>query len=67
MNQQNYKEYIDYLRESFSHLSKFPAAVGFNSLSVRRILKDLHNPDPFIMYQASLAASRVLDQDTQYH
>lgn len=67
MNQHNYQAYIDYLRESFSHISKFPSAAGFNSLCVHRILKDLHNPDPFILYQASLAASKVLDQDTQYH
>lgn len=62
-----YQQYIEFLKEHMSQISKFSRHLGYNQGSIRRILQGLSNPDPFVLYQASLAASNVLDQDSHIH
>lgn len=63
----DYNTYLEFLRESFRHLSKYPRASGINPRSLQRILQDLNHEDPFVIFQASLAAATLLDQDRLYH
>ena len=67
MNEMNYSEHINFLKDSLGHMTEFASHLGLNPRRLRRILKDLSHQDPFVVYQASIAAAILLDEKTQYH
>lgn len=62
-----FDEYLDYLRESIDGLWTYFDNIGHDDPNISRIKLALNNPDPFVVYRASLAATVLLSDKSIYH
>ncbi|HEV2524575.1 MAG TPA: hypothetical protein PK583_06090 [Gammaproteobacteria bacterium] len=62
-----FDEYIQYLRESFVNLVEYRERTGTLEANVVQIKEALFNEDPFIVFNASVAATVVLSDKFIYH
>jgi hypothetical protein len=67
MIHRSFNEYILFLRDTLYNLVEYRQKIGHPHLRVKAIYKDLSNADPFILYQASLAATLLLEDASIYH
>jgi len=62
-----FEDYIKFLRENFVNLVEYRERTGTLDASVLRIKEDLFDEDPFIVFNATLAATVVLSDKSIYH
>jgi len=62
-----FEEYIKYLRENFVNLVEYRERTGTLESNVMHIKEALFNDDPFVVFNASLAATVVLADKSIYH
>ena len=62
-----YRDYMDMLTSCVAHLSSSREKSGRYSASLRKLLLDLKNDDPFISYRASKAAIQLMRNKNIYH
>ncbi|MBP6104323.1 MAG: hypothetical protein KBD23_02010 [Gammaproteobacteria bacterium] len=62
-----FEEYIGYLRENIANLAEYRERTGTVDLSVLHVQEALSNEDPFVVFNASLAATAVLADRSIYH
>jgi trehalose-6-phosphatase len=63
----NFSEYIDFLRKNFNNVIEYRERTGTLEPSVIQIGDDLFDEDPFVVFNASIAAAAVLYDRTLYH
>jgi len=67
----NFADYIAFLRENFGNLVEYleqAELIGPSSLAeLVRINQDLFNQDPFVMFDASMQASKAFANSAYYH
>jgi hypothetical protein len=63
----NFNEYIDFLRNNFNNVIEYKERTGTLEPGVLQIGDDLFDEDPFIVFNASIAAAAVLYDRTLYH
>jgi hypothetical protein len=70
-NSSNFQDYIAFLRDNFGNLVEYlekAELVGKSSLAeLMKINKDLFDEDPFIMFDASMQASKAFSSGIFYH
>ncbi len=62
-----FEEYIQYLRENIANLAEYRERTGTIDLGVLHVKEALSNEDPFVVFNASLAATAVLADRSIYH
>ncbi len=62
-----FEEYIEYLRENIANLVEYRQRTGTVDLGVLHVKEALSDEDPFVVFNASLAATAVLADRTIYH
>lgn len=62
-----FEDYIKFLRENFVNLVEYRERTGTLDPSVLKIKEDLFDDDPFIVFNATLAATIVLSDKSIYH
>ncbi len=62
-----FEEYIEYLRENLINLVEYKELTGTLEPNVVQIKEALFNDDPFVVFNASLAATVVLADKSIYH
>ncbi len=65
--QQNFNDYLFFLRETMDNLSDYWHKVGHFNPHIKGIKKALHHSDPFVIYKASIAATLMLSEKSLYH
>ena len=63
----NFNEYIDFLRNNFNNVIEYKERTGTLEPGVLQIGDDLFDEDPFVVFNASIAAAAVLYDRTLYH
>ncbi len=63
----SFNEYIDFLRKNFNNVIEYKERTGTWEASVVQIGDDLFDEDPFVVFNASIAAAAVLYDRTLYH
>jgi hypothetical protein len=63
----NFDEYIDFLRENFNNVIEYRERTGTLEPSILQIGDDLFDKDPFVVFNASIAAAHVFHDQTLYH
>lgn len=64
---QSFNEYMDFLKDMLSMLSKYWTATGRYHPYLKDIQVGLEHADPFIMHKASIAASMLIEDRKIYH
>jgi hypothetical protein len=62
-----FEDYIQYLRENLANLVQYRERTGTLEPTVLQVKEALFNDDPFIVFNASLAATAVLADRSIYH
>ena len=62
-----FNDYILYLRESLENLSEYWDKIGHRDPYIQDIRKALKHADPFVLYNASIAATLILQDSSIYH
>lgn len=63
----NFSEYIDFLRKNFNNVIEYKERTGTLESGVLKIWDGLFDEDPFIVFNASIAAAAVLGDGALYH
>ena len=63
----NYDEFILFLRENFSDIVEYRELTGTLQPGIAKIVLDLGDEDPFVVFGASIAAAAVLGDKNLYH
>lgn len=63
----NFDEYIDFLRKNFNNVIEYKERTGTLEPGVVQIGDDLFDEDPFVVFNASIAAAAVLHDSALYH
>ena len=67
MTNKNFDEYISFLRENILNLVEYKQCTGNLESNLIQVKDDLFNEDPFIVFNASLAATVAFSDKTLYH
>lgn len=67
MNQKQFGDYINFLRENFGNLVQYKALTGNSSSELSKIEEDLFDEDPFVVFGASIIATAEFADNKIYH
>jgi hypothetical protein len=67
MDSYTFGEYIDFLRDNVLNLVQYREKTGTLRPELVRVKDNLFDADPFVVYNASLAATAALADQTIYH
>ena len=67
MNTKNFGDYIQFLRDNFSNLITYKHLAHGFSEDLERVNTDLFDDDPFVVYDASIAATAEFANSKLYH
>jgi hypothetical protein len=68
MKKENFKDYINTLRDNIEVLGDYHECLGrVPDPALSQIRRDLHDPDPFVVFSATVAAIMVLSDKQIYH
>ncbi len=62
-----FEDYIRYLKENMANLVEYRERTGTLEPTVLQVREALFHEDPFIVFNASLAATAVLADQSIYH
>lgn len=65
--QQDFGEYLIFLRESIQYLCDYWQMIGHKNPHIDDIRAGLYHKDPFIIYRATMAATALLEDKSIYH
>lgn len=63
----SFNEYLSQLRESLDCLAIYWEHIGYECPHIDHIASGLKNADPFVLYNASIAATLLLSDESIYH
>lgn len=63
----NFGDYLGELKESLQLLALYWDQIGYDSPHLDSIQHGLTHPDPFVVYNASIAATLLLNDESIYH
>jgi hypothetical protein len=67
MSNTSFATYIAFLRENISNLVDYKRSLGCLEPQLSQMKQDLFNADPFVVYNASLAATGEFADKALYH
>ena len=67
MNDKQFGDYIDFLRENFGNLVEYKELTGKSSASLLQTQADLFHEDPFVVFGASIVATAEFADNKIYH
>ena len=63
----SFKEYIKFLRENLGNLIEYKECIGIYEPDLSQVNDDLFNKDPFVVFLASVKATKIFADKKIYH
>ena len=67
MTKHSFKEYIEFLRQNLGNVIEYQECTGTLEPALVKINDDLFNEDPFIVFGASIQATKAFADKKLYH